>query len=80
MQVKSVSSSTFVLIQKKYLEGKPRPDLYFAVVLVPPPHVPQPFVFHILTHTEVCEILQSLQRTEEGRTALQGRDGRLNLG
>ena len=56
VQVKSVASSTFVLIQKKHLEGPPRDDLYFAVVLVPPPDVLQPFVFHILTHTEVCEI------------------------
>jgi hypothetical protein len=56
VQVKSISSSTFVLIQKKHLEGPPRDDLYFAVVLVPPPHVPQPFVFYILTHTEVCDI------------------------
>lgn len=54
IQVKSLSTKNWVLIQKAMLEAEPKLNLLLAVVLVPT-DAERPFQFHILTHREACE-------------------------
>lgn len=75
IQVKSLSATNWVLIQKAMLEDKPKLDLLLAVVLVPT-DAERPFEFHILTHREACEAYAKQRRVRlDGKPYKPGMDG-----
>ena len=75
MQIKSLSKANWVLIRKEHLERAPRSDLYFAVVLVTTDDA-KPFVFHILTHADVCESYGRQSRVKkDGQPHKSGMEG-----
>lgn len=68
VQVKSMTTGNWVLIKRSQLEQSPRGDLYFAIVLVPADD-DKPFVYHILTHAEVCAAYAKQRRVKKDGTA-----------
>jgi hypothetical protein len=75
VQVKTVSSPTWVLIRKEHLAHAPREHLYFAIVLVPA-DLDKPLVFHIMTHAAVCGSYANQPRVRrDGKPLKPGMDG-----
>lgn len=74
IQVKSVSGPNWVQIRKDHLEH-PDDGLYFAVVWVTADDA-KPFVFHILTHGEVCRDYEAQAKVRrDGNPLKPGREG-----
>ena len=75
LQVKSLSGSNWVLIRKEHLASQPRCDPYFAVVWVTSDDA-KPFVFHFLTHAEVCADFKNQSKLrKDGRPFKPGMEG-----
>ena len=75
VQVKSSSTPNWIRISLKYLECTPTPGLFFAVVLVPL-DPDEPFEFHILSHSEVCDAFARQSRTRRDGSPLKpGHEG-----
>ena len=75
VQVKSVSRPNWVQIQRIHLEPPVYQDLYFAVVWVNEDNA-KPFVFHILSHAEVCDDYSRQPKTRrDGKALIPGREG-----
>ena len=69
-----MSSPNWVQISKKHLVGS-HEHLYFVVVLVSEDDA-KPFVFHILSHAEVCEDYRRQPTTRrDGQPLVPGREG-----
>jgi hypothetical protein len=75
VQVKSLSTWNWILIQKTLLDEMPRDNLFFAVVLVPS-DFEKPFEFHILTHAEACDSYRQQRKVKKDGTPYKpGMDG-----
>lgn len=75
VQVKSLSSPNWVLIQKRILEMSPVDDMLFAVVLVPQDDA-KPFEYHLLTHAEACDYFKQYPQVKKnGQAYKPGMDG-----
>lgn len=75
VQVKTVTSKTWVRIRKTMLELDPQPDLFFAIVFIPADSA-RPLEYCILTSAEVHKIYCGQRKTKlDGQPYKPGFEG-----
>lgn len=75
VQVKTVTSKTWVRIRKTMLELDPQPDLFFAIVFIPEDSA-MPLEYYILTNHEVYETYRRQRKTKlDGQPYRPGFEG-----
>lgn len=76
VQVKSLSSKTFILIQNKLLRVEKGSDDFFFVIVFIPPENEKPLEFFVLSHQEIIDIWKDMPTTrKDGQPYKPGMDG-----
>ena len=75
VQVKTASTKTWVYVSKAALEKAPRPDLYYAIVFIPP-DLDAPLEYYILTSAEAKRAYEGQRKTRrDGEPYKPGHEG-----